>query len=150
MKKRWLGLVLAAALVGPAATAPSEPAAQTHWEAYRNWDRAPSSDQRLEDSILIGAIDLHAHHAPDAYPRQWDAFQVADLAAERGQRPEHLPTDQRVDRGALRTPGLRSRGGASEPVDDRMGELLHSGPGQSRLRGDRSARHPAVASMALP
>jgi hypothetical protein len=36
--------------------------------------------------VLIGAIDLHAHHGPDSYPRQWDAFEVAALAQARGLR----------------------------------------------------------------
>jgi len=61
-------------------------AEQTHWEAYKDWDRAASVDQHLDDPVLAGAIDLHAHHGPDAYPRQWDAFEVAELAAERGLR----------------------------------------------------------------
>ena len=36
--------------------------------------------------MLVGAIDLHAHYGPDAYPRQWDAFEIAKLAKERGLR----------------------------------------------------------------
>jgi hypothetical protein len=36
--------------------------------------------------VLTGAIDLHAHHGPDAYDRQWDAFEVVRLAKERGMR----------------------------------------------------------------
>ncbi len=43
-------------------------------------------DLRLTDPVLLGAIDLHAHHGPDSYPRQWDAFEVAALAQERGLR----------------------------------------------------------------
>jgi hypothetical protein len=43
-------------------------------------------DQKLTDPALIGAIDLHVHHDPDSYPRQWDAFEVARLAQERGLR----------------------------------------------------------------
>jgi hypothetical protein len=62
------------------------PAPKTHWEPYRDWNLPPSVDQRLEDPVLNGAIDLHAHHGPDAYPRQWDAFEVAELAASRGMR----------------------------------------------------------------
>jgi hypothetical protein len=61
-------------------------APQTHWEPYKNAARAPSVDQKLEDPILVGAIDLHAHYGPDAYPRQWDAFEIAALAKERGLR----------------------------------------------------------------
>ena len=40
----------------------------------------------LEDPILAGAIDLHAHFGPDSYPRQWDAFEVVALAQARGLR----------------------------------------------------------------
>jgi hypothetical protein len=61
-------------------------APHTHWEPYKNAGRAPSVDQKLEDPILLGAIDLHAHYGPDAYPRQWDAFEIAALAKERGLR----------------------------------------------------------------
>lgn len=58
----------------------------THWEPYKNAGTPPSVDQHLTDPVLIGAIDLHAHHGPDSYPRQWDAFEVASLAQERGLR----------------------------------------------------------------
>jgi hypothetical protein len=61
-------------------------AAHTHWEPYKSASRPPSVDQKLEDPILIGAIDLHAHYGPDSYPRQWDAFEIAELAKERGLR----------------------------------------------------------------
>lgn len=61
-------------------------ASHTHWEPYKNAGRAPSVDQRLTDPVLVGAIDLHAHHGPDSYPRQWDAFEVVALAKERGLR----------------------------------------------------------------
>ena len=86
MTRRGLETLLAVTLIGPAWAFQADGAAQTHWEAYRDWDRTPSEDQRLDDPVLVGAIDLHAHHDPDAYPRQWDAFQVANLAAERGLR----------------------------------------------------------------
>ncbi|HEY9181632.1 MAG TPA: DUF6282 family protein [Gammaproteobacteria bacterium] len=58
----------------------------THWEPYKNSAAQPSVDQKLADPILVGAIDLHAHYGPDAYPRQWDAFEIAKLAQERGLR----------------------------------------------------------------
>ena len=61
-------------------------AAHTHWEPYKNAGRAPSVDQKLEDPVLVGAIDLHAHFGPDSYPRQWDAFEIVALAKERGLR----------------------------------------------------------------
>ena len=86
MTRRALGTVLAISLIGSAFASPAARGAQTHWEAYRDWDRAASEDRRVEDPILVGAIDLHAHHGPDAYPRQWNAFQVSELAAERGLR----------------------------------------------------------------
>lgn len=61
-------------------------ASHTHWEPYKNPARLPSVDQELMDPVLVGAIDLHAHHGPDSYPRQWDAFEVASLAQKRGLR----------------------------------------------------------------
>jgi hypothetical protein len=61
-------------------------ASHTHWEPYKNASTAPSVDQKLTDPVLIGAIDLHAHYGPDSYPRQWDAFEIAALAQERGLR----------------------------------------------------------------
>jgi hypothetical protein len=58
----------------------------TDWDNYKNRSFTPSVDQHLTDPALIGAIDLHAHSDPDSYPRQWDAFDVARLAKERGLR----------------------------------------------------------------
>src|SRR5687767_5611983 len=59
---------------------------KAHWEPYKTRNAKPSVDQKLTDPALIGSIDLHAHHGPDAYGRQWDAFEVARLAKERGMR----------------------------------------------------------------
>src|SRR5262245_38553692 len=59
---------------------------KAHWEPYKNRKPTPSVDQKLTDPVLTGAIDLHAHHGPDAYDRQWDAFEVVKLAKERGMR----------------------------------------------------------------
>jgi Family of unknown function (DUF6282) len=59
---------------------------KAHWEPYKSRNAKPSVDQKLTDPALIGAIDLHAHHGPDSYARQWDAFEVAKLAKERGMR----------------------------------------------------------------
>jgi hypothetical protein len=61
-------------------------ATHTHWEPYKNSATPPSVDQKLTDRVLDGAIDLHAHYGPDAYPRQWDAFEIAALAQQRGLR----------------------------------------------------------------
>lgn len=58
----------------------------THWEPYKSSGRQPSVDQELTDPALLGAIDLHAHHGPDSYPRQWDSFEVAKIAQQRGLR----------------------------------------------------------------
>lgn len=59
---------------------------KAHWESYRDLHTTPSVDQGLTDPALVGAIDLHAHYGPDAYERQWDAFEVVALAKERGMR----------------------------------------------------------------
>lgn len=59
---------------------------QTHWERYRRQASTPQPDQRLTDPAIVGAIDLHAHHDPDSYPRNADAFEIARLAKERGLR----------------------------------------------------------------
>ncbi len=49
------------------------------WEPYKSRNPAPSVDQHLDDPILKGAIDIHAHYGPDSYGRQWDAFEIAKL-----------------------------------------------------------------------
>ena len=61
-------------------------APKSHWESYKTQTAKPSVDQKLTDPALTGAIDLHAHHGPDSYARQWDAFEVVKLAKERGMR----------------------------------------------------------------
>src|SRR5688572_17235904 len=82
MRTRTAVLAIALAVAGNAVGQPSH----THWEPYKNSSAAPSVDQKLTDRVLRGAIDLHAHYGPDSYPRQWDAFEVAELAQERGLR----------------------------------------------------------------
>ncbi|HEX3702186.1 MAG TPA: DUF6282 family protein [Vicinamibacterales bacterium] len=59
---------------------------QTAWDSYKTRHFTPSVDEHLTDPALIGAIDLHAHSDPDSFPRQWDAFEVARLAKDRGLR----------------------------------------------------------------
>jgi len=59
---------------------------KAHWEPYKARKPKPSVDQHLTDPILTGSIDLHAHYGPDSYDRQWDAFEIAKLAKERGMR----------------------------------------------------------------
>src|SRR4051812_4818438 len=85
--------VLCVALLGAAASVDyrriplfAQASAKAHWEPYRALNPKPSVDQHLTDPALIGAIDLHAHHGPDSYGRQWDAFEVVKLAKERGMR----------------------------------------------------------------
>jgi hypothetical protein len=82
----FVWLACAAAMAVGARYVPTTILAQSHWESYKARTPKPSVDQRLTDPILNGAIDLHAHHGPDAYGRQWDAFEVAKLAKERGLR----------------------------------------------------------------
>jgi hypothetical protein len=64
----------------------SQHSPQTHWEPFRKNVPAPLPDQHLADPALVGAIDLHAHHDPDSYPRDLDGFEVARLARDRGMR----------------------------------------------------------------
>ena len=56
------------------------------WQTYRDKPRKPSVDQHLDDPVLHGAIDIHAHFGPDSYARQWDAFEIAKMAHARGMR----------------------------------------------------------------
>ena len=76
---------VAAIVLGAAGTTFAQ-APHTHWEPYKNSATPPSVDQKLMDPVLDGAIDLHAHYGPDSYPRQWDAFEIAAIAKERGLR----------------------------------------------------------------
>ena len=76
---------VAAIVLGVAGNALGQ-APHTHWEPYKSSSTPPSVDQKLMDPVLDGAIDLHAHYGPDSYPRQWDAFEIAALAKERGLR----------------------------------------------------------------
>ncbi|MEI9852429.1 MAG: DUF6282 family protein [Sphingomonas sp.] len=56
------------------------------WNAYKGKSPKPSVDEHLDDPVLKGAIDIHAHFGPDAYDRQWDAFEIARMAQARGMR----------------------------------------------------------------
>jgi hypothetical protein len=73
----------------PAPSSIVNPSANTDedaWHAYKGKSPKPSVDEHLEDPVLHGAIDLHAHFGPDSYDRQWDAFEIAKLAHDRGMR----------------------------------------------------------------
>jgi hypothetical protein len=86
---RPLASLVVIVLLGVHAFAPplhAQRAPQTHWEPYKNRPATPVPDQHLTDPAIIGAIDLHAHHDPDSYPRELDAFDVARLAKDRGLR----------------------------------------------------------------
>jgi hypothetical protein len=78
-------LILAACGLTAAAAQQPNPNSRTHWEDYRTLS-GEVVDQYLTDPILRGAVDLHAHYGPDVYPRYADAFEVAQLAADRGLR----------------------------------------------------------------
>ncbi len=65
---------------------PSKNTSLDAWEAYKGKSPKPSVDQHIDDPILKGAIDVHAHFGPDSYERQWDAFEIAKIAHERGMR----------------------------------------------------------------
>ena len=85
MRRLVLSLIVLAT-VSPAAQQAAPKGDQTHWERYRKQATTPQPDQHLTDPTIVGAIDLHAHHDPDSYPRQADAFEIARLAKERGLR----------------------------------------------------------------
>src|SRR5262245_48304797 len=80
-------ILLVAVCIAPSGVAQNaQQAPQTHWEPYKKNVPAPLPDQHLSDPALVGAIDLHAHHDPDSYPRDLDGFEVAKLARDRGLR----------------------------------------------------------------
>ena len=85
MRRTVLGLLLFTLTVSLAAQQ-AGPTDKTHWERYKKLETTPQADRHLTDPAIIGAIDLHAHHDPDSYPRNADAFEVARLAKERGLR----------------------------------------------------------------
>ena len=61
-----------------------------------------------------------------------------------GERPKHLPQDQRVDGAEERDAASRTDGRTPEPGHDRVGELLCSGAGEPGLPSDRPPRGPAA------
>ncbi|MGF7168590.1 hypothetical protein FHS91_000245 [Sphingobium xanthum] len=65
---------------------PSKNIALSGWESYKGKFTKRSVDENLQDPVLKGAIDIHAHFGPDTYARQWDAFEIAKLAKARGMR----------------------------------------------------------------
>ncbi|MGZ3272489.1 MAG: DUF6282 family protein [Caulobacteraceae bacterium] len=65
---------------------PSKNTSLDAWESYKGKSPKPSIDEHLQDPVLKGAIDVHAHFGPDSYDRQWDAFEIARIAHERGMR----------------------------------------------------------------
>jgi hypothetical protein len=81
-----LAIALPLSLAGVLAQTPGGQDNKTAWDSYKNRAYTPSTDQHLMDPALVGAIDLHAHSDPDSYPRQWDGFDVAKLAKDRGMR----------------------------------------------------------------
>lgn len=70
----------------PTVMNPPENVTGAAWVPYRIAKSKPSQDQALDDPILRGAIDLHAHFGPDTYNRQWDAFEIVKRAAAHGMR----------------------------------------------------------------
>ena len=70
----------------PTIMSPPENVTGAAWVPYRIARSEPSQDQSLNDPILKGAIDLHAHFGPDTYNRQWDAFEIVRRASAYGMR----------------------------------------------------------------
>jgi hypothetical protein len=83
---RFLVALTALAMLGVLTPLLAQTSPQTHWESYKAKPAKPVPDQHLTDPAIVGAIDLHAHHDPDSYPRELDAFDVARLARDRGLR----------------------------------------------------------------
>ena len=69
---------------------------------------------------------------------------------EPGERPEHLPQDQRVDETAGWALASRGDRAPNQPGDVRMGELFPSWASQPGLQRGRPARGDAAAPVALP
>ncbi|MBN8831710.1 MAG: hypothetical protein J0G94_14055 [Sphingomonadales bacterium] len=65
---------------------PSRNIALDAWESYKGKLTKQSVDQHLDDPVLKGAIDIHAHFGPDSYSRGWDALEIAKMAKARGMR----------------------------------------------------------------
>ncbi len=84
----WSIRIAALISIFVAGTASAQTAPITAWDLFRSQHPVltPSQDRDIDDPILRGAIDLHAHFGPDAYPRQWDAFEIARRMAARGMR----------------------------------------------------------------
>src|SRR5262245_1883659 len=82
----FVSLVVVVLLAAVALVRSAQQSPQTHWEPYKAKPGTTVPDRHLSDPMLIGAIDLHAHHDPDSYPRDLDGFEVAKLARDRGLR----------------------------------------------------------------
>jgi hypothetical protein len=65
---------------------PARNTALDAWESFRGKLTRKTVEEKLDDPILKGAIDVHAHFGPDAYDRQWDAFEIAKAAKAKGLR----------------------------------------------------------------
>jgi hypothetical protein len=71
----------------PSIINPSVNTSLSAWESFKKRTGSrPFQDKMLDDPILKGAIDVHAHYGPDVYRRQWDVFEIARRAQERGMR----------------------------------------------------------------
>lgn len=84
----WAIRIAAIVIASATGVAIAQTVPVTPWDLFnsRYPALAPSQDRQIDDPILRGAIDLHAHFGPDAYPRQWDAFEIARMMAARGMR----------------------------------------------------------------
>ena len=65
---------------------PSQNTSLDAWESFKGKFTKRAVEEHLEDPVLKGAIDIHAHFGPDSYDRQWDAFEIAKIARQRGMR----------------------------------------------------------------
>jgi len=87
------------------------------WQKNKGITKAELPDEALDDPILRGAIDIHAHYGPDVYDRQWDAFEIAKRAQAHGLRAivlkSHFSQSATIAAMAQKyaTPGLQVFGG---------------------------------------
>ena len=125
----------------------------SHAGGSRAGDGTPAAaGQRTQDALRAGAGGTvgvppvpRGAQLPPA-----DGGAASRHPSERGERPQHLPQNQRVDATAARTAGRERDRETPEPSDARLGELVLPRPGQSGLPSGRRARDEAAAPVAVP
>jgi hypothetical protein len=86
VRARWAALLACLGVLTAGAAGQTPAAAVPKWKGPNG-----PIDLKLQDSVLAGALDLHAHLDPDMsgggqMPRAWDAVDMARMAKARGMR----------------------------------------------------------------